>query len=154
MGSQRSQRFAFGWDVSPHAARLTVLLCGLAIMTAARAIDAPDDGLLEFLGSVDTEDKAWHDYLARTDIDQVARRTGNPGGGNPSGHPVQPPAAIRPADPPPSPPSQPPSAPNSSRPTPPVSSPPAAAPAIPPPQSPPVSIARPPAGRVANLVAP
>ena len=31
-------------------------------------------GLLEFLGSVDSEDKDWHDYLARTDIDQVARR--------------------------------------------------------------------------------
>ncbi|HEY4974861.1 MAG TPA: hypothetical protein VII41_14710, partial [Steroidobacteraceae bacterium] len=42
------------------------------------AADAPvDDGLLEFLGSVDSDDKDWHDYLAGTDIDQVARRAGN-----------------------------------------------------------------------------
>jgi len=36
------------------------------------AAEPPDDGLLEFLGSVDSEDKDWHDYLARTDIDKVA----------------------------------------------------------------------------------
>jgi hypothetical protein len=40
-----------------------------------RAAEPPDDGLLEFLGSVDSEDRDWHDYLARTDIDKVARRT-------------------------------------------------------------------------------
>jgi hypothetical protein len=33
--------------------------------------------LLEFLGSVDTEDKDWHDYLAHTDIEQVAKRANN-----------------------------------------------------------------------------
>jgi hypothetical protein len=42
----------------------------------------PDPGLLEFLGSVDSEDKAWHDYLARTDIDQVAKGAAN-GANNP-----------------------------------------------------------------------
>jgi hypothetical protein len=42
------------------------------------AADGPiDDGLLEFLGSVDSEDRNWHDYLAGTDIDPVARRAGN-----------------------------------------------------------------------------
>ena len=41
----------------------------------SHAADEPvDPGLLEFLGSVDTEDKDWHEYLARTDIDQVAKR--------------------------------------------------------------------------------
>ena len=48
------------------------------------AAEPPDDGLLEFLGSVDSEDKDWHDYLARTDIDKVARvRAGNPPTGTP-----------------------------------------------------------------------
>jgi hypothetical protein len=40
----------------------------------ARAGDKPDPALLEFLGSVDTEDKGFHEYLAHTDIDQVAKR--------------------------------------------------------------------------------
>ncbi len=36
---------------------------------------APDDELLEFLGSVDsdTDDEAWLDYLSQTDIVKVAR---------------------------------------------------------------------------------
>ena len=47
-----------------------------ALVPAAYAADAPvDPGLLEFLGSVDTEDKNWHEYLAHTDIDQVAKRS-------------------------------------------------------------------------------
>ena len=44
-----------------------------------RPMSPVDDGLLEFLGSVDSEDKDWHDYLAGTDIDQVARRATAPG---------------------------------------------------------------------------
>lgn len=66
------------------------------MLTAAQAAEAPDEGLLEFLGSVDSEDKDWHDYLARTDIDKVARRAGgasNPGGGAATARP-------KPADPP------------------------------------------------------
>jgi hypothetical protein len=55
---------------------LGALLSG-AVLTVARSADMPDDGLLEFLGSVDSEDKDWHDYLARTDIDKVARRAAN-----------------------------------------------------------------------------
>jgi hypothetical protein len=47
----------------------------LAVIRATQAADQPvDPALLEFLGSVDTEDKDWHDYLARTDIDRVAKR--------------------------------------------------------------------------------
>jgi hypothetical protein len=73
------------------------------VPSVSQAGDLPDDGLLEFLGSVDTEDRGWHDYLARTDIDRIARRAGNqtsnPGGGSVPArvNPVDPPA---PADPP------------------------------------------------------
>lgn len=57
-----------------------------------------DEGLLEFLGSVDTEDQGWHDYLARTDIDKIARRAGN-GAGAPGGTAA--PARPKPVDHPP-----------------------------------------------------
>jgi hypothetical protein len=56
---------------------LAALLSGCRIVSVLHAADMPDPGLLEFLGSVDSEDKAWHDYLARTDIDQVAKRAAN-----------------------------------------------------------------------------
>lgn len=78
---------------------------GGAVLTASQARDVPDDGLLEFLGSVDTEDRGWNDYLARTDIDTIARRAGNqashPGGGSA-------PARAKPDDPPADPPASPP----------------------------------------------
>lgn len=88
---------------------------GGSVNTVAQAAEAPDDGLLEFLGSVDTEDKDWHDYLARTDIDKIARRAGN-GPANPGGavaparpSPVSPPGVPGAAPPPdPTPPSSPP----------------------------------------------
>ncbi len=72
------------------------------------ADDPVDDGLLEFLGSVDSEDKNWQDYLARTDIDQVARRAtapGRPGATEPStpATAVPPPAATPPPTPAPPP---------------------------------------------------
>ena len=54
----------------------------LALLQAARSDDKPvDPSLLEFLGSVDTEDKDWHEYLAHTDIEQVAKRAGRSHGG-------------------------------------------------------------------------
>jgi len=56
---------------------LAALLSGSRVLSELHAAEMPDDGLLEFLGSVDTEDQAWHDYLARTDIDKVARRAAN-----------------------------------------------------------------------------
>ena len=60
----------------------------LAVIRATQAADQPvDPALLEFLGSVDTEDKDWHDYLARTDIDRVAKRAA-------SVPPVSPPPAA------------------------------------------------------------
>jgi hypothetical protein len=57
------------------------LMGGTLLTREPRAADMPDDGLLEFLGSGDSEDKNWNEYLARTDIDKVARRAGD-GSGN------------------------------------------------------------------------
>ena len=93
MGRERSERRrgAFGRDVRRGAWLLGVLLSGVAVPTLPRAAEQPDEGLLEFLGSVDSEDRAWHDYLARTDIDKVAHRS--------SADP--PPPRRKPPDPPP-----------------------------------------------------
>jgi hypothetical protein len=75
-------------------------LIGITVSSATRATESPDDGFLEFLGSVDSEDKDWHDYLARTDIDKVARRVA-PGNNAPAPAPNSPPATHpAPADPP------------------------------------------------------
>ena len=43
---------------------------------ATRQVAAPDDELLEFLGSVDSEegDEAWLDYLSQADIVKAARK--------------------------------------------------------------------------------
>jgi len=74
-----------------RACALVIAVSSLGLAAIVHAADTTvDDGLLEFLGSVDSDDKNWHDYLARTDIDQVARRARS----------APPP---RPADPPPPP---------------------------------------------------
>jgi hypothetical protein len=78
-----------------------VAVSALGILRPAAAAEKPvDDGLLEFLGSVDSEDKNWHEYLAGTDIDQVASHPGH--AGNASGNPgtAAPPAAPPSAAPP------------------------------------------------------
>jgi hypothetical protein len=51
------------------------LLCGSALVGAPpRAGEATADAdLLEFLGSVDSTEEGWHDYLASTDVDRVAQ---------------------------------------------------------------------------------
>ncbi len=49
--------------------------------SAPEAAAAPDDQLLEFLGSVESTDEEsgdWLDFLSRTDIDQVAKRAPKP----------------------------------------------------------------------------
>jgi hypothetical protein len=99
MGCERSEGrgYVFGRDVRRGAWLLGVLLSGGAVLSMARAAEVPDDGLLEFLGSVDSEDKDWHDYLARTDIDQVARRTSDGANSPPA---VSVPVHHNPADPP------------------------------------------------------
>jgi hypothetical protein len=50
------------------------LMCGSALFgLPARAAEAAADAdLLEFLGSVDSTEEGWHDYLASTDVDKVA----------------------------------------------------------------------------------
>ena len=63
-----------------------------------------DEGLLEFLGSVDSDDKNWHDYLAGSGLDQVATHPVRPASGNvPAnpGAPAPPATAPAPAAPPP-----------------------------------------------------
>jgi hypothetical protein len=73
------------------ACALVIGVSSLGLAASVQAGDSSvDDGLLEFLGSVDSDDKNWHDYLADTDIDQVARR-------------ARPAAPPRPAVPPPAP---------------------------------------------------
>lgn len=51
------------------------------LQVSAAADKSVDASLLEYLGSVDSEDKDWHDYLARTDIDKVAKRAPAPRAG-------------------------------------------------------------------------
>lgn len=103
MGGQRSERRkrAINRYLRRSVTLLGALLIGIAVSSAARANESPDDGFLEFLGSVDSEDKDWHDYLARTDIDKVARRA-PPGNNAPSPATNSPPATHpAPLDPPP-----------------------------------------------------
>jgi hypothetical protein len=58
----------------------------LMFLSVTPAADHPvDPALLEYLGSVDSEDKDWHDYLAHTDIDQVARHARRPSAAAPNG---------------------------------------------------------------------
>jgi hypothetical protein len=50
------------------------LLCGVLFAASLRAADeAVDPDFLEFLGSVDSNDIGWHDYLATTDVDAVVQ---------------------------------------------------------------------------------
>jgi len=73
------------WIVRFRAGAFLLGMGCLALLSSLPAADkSVDPGLLEFLGSVDTEDKDWHDYLARTDIDQVAKRAGTVRGNSPA----------------------------------------------------------------------
>jgi hypothetical protein len=50
-----------------------------AAKVAKRTPDPPADAdLLEYLGSVDSEEQGWIDYLARTDIAQVVKAKKSP----------------------------------------------------------------------------
>ena len=54
-------------------------LLGAAALLAAplRAAEpAADADLLEYLGSVDSDEAGWHDYLATTDVDKVVKNSG------------------------------------------------------------------------------
>jgi hypothetical protein len=67
------------------------LMCGGALSAAPlHAADEPvDPDFLEFLGSVDTSEAGWHDYLAATDVDalvqaQAAAKAGAAGSPEPA----------------------------------------------------------------------
>ncbi len=51
------------------------LLCSGALLAApSRAAgSAADAELLEYLGSVDSNEAGWHDYLAATDVDKLVK---------------------------------------------------------------------------------
>lgn len=46
---------------------VVLLMLGGSRALPVFAADAPDAALLEFLGSVDSDDQAWHAYLAQAD---------------------------------------------------------------------------------------
>jgi hypothetical protein len=76
------------------------LVCGSALAVAPlRAGDkATDADLLEYLGSVDSNEAGWHDYLAATDVDKLIK----PSGARAAAPPSQPaaPAQLAPPAPP------------------------------------------------------
>ena len=51
------------------------LICGGVLIGSPlhAAEDPVDADLLEFLGSVDSNDVGWHDYLAVTDVNQLVK---------------------------------------------------------------------------------
>jgi hypothetical protein len=68
------------------------LICGGALFAApVHATDEPvDPDFLEFLGSVDSSEAGWQDYLAATDVDALvkaqaaAAKAANPGSPQPA----------------------------------------------------------------------
>ncbi|HVN99626.1 MAG TPA: hypothetical protein VMT49_06255 [Steroidobacteraceae bacterium] len=68
------------------------LLCGSALATAPlHAADAAADAdFLEYLGSVDSNEAGWHDYLANTDVGKVAKPAAAPPAATPPAQPAAP----------------------------------------------------------------
>ncbi len=65
------------------------MLCGVLFAASLRAAEEPvDPDFLEFLGSVDSNEAGWHDYLASTDADEGAQ-----GGATKGADPSPPPPA-------------------------------------------------------------
>ena len=60
--------------------RWLVLMGGGVLLGAPlHAADDPvDPEFLEFLGTVDSSEAGWHDYLAETDVDQLAKAQSGP----------------------------------------------------------------------------
>jgi hypothetical protein len=61
-----------------------LLLVSLAVPLVHATESSVDADFLEFLGSVDSRDAGWHEYLANADLEKVARA------------PVKPPAIKQP----------------------------------------------------------
>jgi len=55
--------------------RTLLVSCGVALAVAPlRAADAPADAdFLEYLGSIDSNEAGWHEYLADTDVSKMAK---------------------------------------------------------------------------------
>jgi hypothetical protein len=76
------------------------LLCGGALLAAPSPGAEPpiDADLLEFLGSVDSPEPGWHDYLEKTDVGKlvtpVAVKPGAPA--VPPAEPASPPVPVGP----------------------------------------------------------
>ena len=68
------------------------LLCGGAMLAAPlRAAESvADTEFLEYLGSVDSNEAGWHDYLASTDVDKLVKPAAAAPGAAPSAHPAAP----------------------------------------------------------------
>ena len=68
------------------------LLCGSALAVAPlRAGDAAADAdFLEYLGSVDSNEAGWHEYLASTDVGKVAKPAPAPPASSPPAPPTAP----------------------------------------------------------------
>lgn len=50
------------------------LICGALLAASVYAAEEPvDPDFLEFLGSVDSHDAGWQDYLAATDVDALVK---------------------------------------------------------------------------------
>lgn len=75
-----------------YVAGFLVMISGLGVLRVAHAAPPADADFLEFLGSVDSDDKNWHEYLANTDINKVARRANAAGRIPPNGPPKTVPA--------------------------------------------------------------
>ena len=68
------------------------LVCGGALLAAPlhAADEAVDPDFLEFLGSVDSNEAGWNDYLAATDVDALVKaqaagaKGANPGSPQPA----------------------------------------------------------------------
>lgn len=60
--------------------RMLGLVCGGALAAAPlRAAEPPADAeFLEYLGSVDSNEAGWHEYLANTDVGKLAKPAAAP----------------------------------------------------------------------------
>ncbi len=75
------------------------LLCGSALAAVPlRAADLSADAeFLEYLGSVDSNEAGWHEYLANTEVDKAAKPAAAPPAASPPAQPttpVTPPPAL------------------------------------------------------------
>lgn len=67
--------------------RALLFSCAIGLAAAPlRAADTPADAdFLEYLGSVDSNEAGWHEYLAETDVSKVAKpANASPGGSTPA----------------------------------------------------------------------